>query len=102
VKVVETGEAEAAAIDSNTLWLKRREDPSLGARLRVIESWGPSPIQPLLVREAIPRAVRARIAEALLTLDAVPGLPERLGAFGLLRFTPVEETDYAGVRPAEN
>ncbi|HSS45614.1 MAG TPA: PhnD/SsuA/transferrin family substrate-binding protein, partial [Thermoanaerobaculia bacterium] len=84
----------------NTLWLKRREDPSLGARLRVIESWGPSPIQPLLVREPIPPPVRARIVEALLTLDAVPGLPERLGVFGLQRFVLVEEADYAAVRPA--
>src|SRR5699024_430381 len=42
-------EADAASIDSNVLRMKLRESPTLRKKLRVIESWGPYPIQPVVV-----------------------------------------------------
>ncbi|HEV7922678.1 MAG TPA: PhnD/SsuA/transferrin family substrate-binding protein [Thermoanaerobaculia bacterium] len=64
--LVLAGEIDAAAIDSNTLALRRRLDPALAGQMRVLESWGPFPIQPVIIRSAV--AVKERIREALLTM----------------------------------
>jgi phosphonate transport system substrate-binding protein len=49
IEAVLSTEADAAAIDSNVLRIRNREVPALRSKLRVIESWGPFPIQPLVV-----------------------------------------------------
>ncbi len=97
---VESGQADAAAIDSNTLWLARRRDPSLASRLRVVESWGPMPIQPVLAHSGLTPALRGRIARVLLSLDADPIRRAGLEEHGVERFAAVEESSYdaAGLR----
>jgi phosphonate transport system substrate-binding protein len=99
--LVARGEADAAAIDSNTLWLAARHRPADAALLRVVEAWGPMPIQPLLGRAALDSATRDRIVRSLLTWHEDPGWTERVGAYGVARFTLVQESDYAEVRPVE-
>jgi ABC-type phosphate/phosphonate transport system substrate-binding protein len=87
---VARGELDAACIDSNVLALARRRDPALGRALRVVETWGPFPIQPVVARVGLDAAVRDRVRMALL------GVGERLVAHGLVGFAPVGEDDYAG------
>ena len=84
MQMVESGEADAAAIDSNALRLR-----APGA-LRVIESWGPFAIQPAIIRAAIDDAEKARVARALLTLH------ERhdLAPFGFARFVEPDASLY--------
>jgi phosphonate transport system substrate-binding protein len=78
LELVASGEADAAAIDSNVLRLHARDD------LRVIESWGPFPIQPVVVRSGLDGATKHRIAQALLTMHEKHG--DSLAAFGFSRF----------------
>jgi phosphonate transport system substrate-binding protein len=78
---VREGRADAAAIDSNALARQPRGD------LRVIESWGPLPIQPVIVRNGVDDALKARIADALLSIDG-------LEPFGFARFARVAASDY--------
>lgn len=99
IELVADGTADAAAVDSNTLWLRRRADPGLAGGLRVIESWGPMPIQPLLARAGLARDLREGICAALLGLHENEAARRRLEEFGVRRFAPVEERDYAGIRP---
>ncbi len=99
LELVTVGQADAAAIDSNTLWLARRRDPGLSGRLRVLESWGPMPIQPVLAHSGLDPDLRNRITDVLLCLAEDPGLSTRLEAFGVRRFAPVEEASYASVVP---
>jgi ABC-type phosphate/phosphonate transport system substrate-binding protein len=99
LELVSSGQADAAAIDSNTLWLARRRDPERSARLRIIESWGPMPIQPLLVRAGLPGSLKKRIAEVLLTLHEDSRARASLAESGVRRFAPVAESAYATVRP---
>lgn len=61
---VARGIADAAAIDSNGLRLAFASDPTLCERVRVLESWGPHPIQPIVTRADLPLAVRRAIADA--------------------------------------
>ncbi len=95
IESVVRGEADAAAIDSNVLSIRLREDPSLSERLRVVESWGPFPIQPVVVRSALPRDLREELRACLLMADADPRTRPALSRFGLRRFVPVSEEDYS-------
>lgn len=92
--LVVAGAADAAAIDSNVLWLARR-DRSLAAAIRLVESWGPMPVQPVLARSSLDAATRRRIAEALWQLHEKPEDARRLEAFGVRRFAPIDENAYA-------
>jgi phosphonate transport system substrate-binding protein len=95
IDLVVRGDADVSAVDSNTLLLARRRDPSLEGRLRVLESWGPSPVQPLVARPGLPAQLRARIAGALRAMADSAETARRLREFGVLRFAPVAEPDYA-------
>jgi ABC-type phosphate/phosphonate transport system substrate-binding protein len=74
------GTVDGAAIDSNVLFRDSRG-------LRVIESWGPFPIQPVIVRNGVDDALKSRVANALLEIgDLTP--------FGFARFARVTAADY--------
>ena len=94
IESVLRGEADAAAIDSNVLSMKLREDPSLRERVRVIESWGPFPIQPVVVRSALPTELKESLRASLLAAHADPRTRRALSRLGLRRFVPVSDEDY--------
>jgi phosphonate transport system substrate-binding protein len=95
IDLVVRGDADVSAVDSNTLLLARRREPSLDGRLRVLESWGPSPVQPIVARPGLPAELRERIAGALLGMAESSDAGRRLRELGVLRFAPVAEPDYA-------
>jgi phosphonate transport system substrate-binding protein len=97
LELVAGGAADAAAIDSNTLRLAVRREPESVSGLRVLESWGPMPIQPVLAAAALPERLRRRIAQTLLGLAEGPIARARLSEFGLRGFAPVEEATYASL-----
>lgn len=85
------GRVDGAAIDSNVLRLQG-ERPELRQQLRVLESWGPFPIQPVIVRAGVPATLKARLARSLL------GMHERsdagLESFGFRRFARAAPASY--------
>jgi phosphonate transport system substrate-binding protein len=95
IEAVVRGEADAAAIDSNVLSLRLREDPDLRERLRVIEAWGPFPIQPVVVRSALQPELKEALRASLLAVSADPRTRRAVSAFGLEGFVPVTDEDYA-------
>jgi phosphonate transport system substrate-binding protein len=99
LEMVAAEEADAAAIDSNTLWLASRGNSSMRSRLRVLESWGPMPIQPVLAHASLGADLRSRIGAALLSLHEEDPIRSRLARFGVTRFAPVEEEAYARLEP---
>lgn len=100
IEAVLNGAIDAAAIDSTVLARARRERPGLGERLRVVESWGPFPIQPIVVRRELGQTLAARIADALLDLHLVCRDAGRLRGLGLERCVPIDDTAYAEERRA--
>jgi ABC-type phosphate/phosphonate transport system substrate-binding protein len=62
--------------------------------VRVLESWGPYPIQPVVVRAGLDPALKGALRESLLNTEADPLSRPELGAFGLERFVAVGEEDY--------
>jgi phosphonate transport system substrate-binding protein len=94
------GRADAAAIDSNVLALRLAAEPTLRCRLRVVDSLGPYPIQPVVVRGDLEEWLKIALRDCILSWpDTVRGR-EELSALGLRGFTPVDEAHYEPERAA--
>ena len=85
--------ADAATVDSNVLRLWLGAEPDLRRQLDVLTSWGPFPVQPLVVHSGLAPDLKRRLLELLLGLN-VAELPE-LRAFGLTGFAQIDARLYA-------
>lgn len=95
MEMVAGGEVDAASIDSNVLRIKLRSAPELRERLRVIETWGPFPIQPVVLRSSLHSRLKNGLRAALLAIGDNAPAPPALAGFGLERFAPVTYEHYA-------
>jgi phosphonate transport system substrate-binding protein len=98
VRMVARGEVDGSAIDSQVLALEFRDHPELAERLRVVESLGPSTIQPVAVSRRVPEDLREAIRDVLLTMAEDRGLRERLGVGLIERFVAVDAASYDDIR----
>ena len=83
------GETDAAAIDSNVLRIRLRETPAIRRKLRVIETWGPYPIQPIVVNSRLRPNLKDQLRAAFLTTNEDEHTRRTLQRFGLSRFVTV-------------
>jgi ABC-type phosphate/phosphonate transport system substrate-binding protein len=95
IEAVLSGKADAAAIDSNVLRLRFREAPALRNKLRVIESWGPYPIQPVVVNSALHPELKQRLRAAFLATEQDQHTRRTLRQFGLSRFIAADLEAYS-------
>jgi phosphonate transport system substrate-binding protein len=95
IEALLNGDADAAAIDSNVLRIRLREVPDLSEKLRVIETWGPFPIQPVVVRSTLPLELKDHLREAFLTTENDGSTRRILERYGLIRFVAVGSRDYS-------
>lgn len=68
IRMVAGGEIDGAAIDCHVLGVVLRQEPSLAERVRVVETLGPAPSQPVVVSAGLDARVKSRIQERLLRL----------------------------------
>ena len=121
IDLVASGRVDASAVDSHVLALELRDRPELAKRLRVIESFGPSPIQPVVARRSLDAGIRRQLREILegMTGDGLrQGLVERLApvtddwydpiramlagvAKAGLRFSPTDRAASPALAPAD-
>ena len=97
ILAVATSVVDAAAIDSLILESKRREEPSLVQKVKVIwrsEAFGPPPI---VVPVSIDAALAKSLQEALLALDKDDEGREILSAIGVKRFVLPQPESYQSV-----
>ena len=99
IRAVLDGEIDVAAIDSNVLALAYRSTPDLRERLRVIESWGPHPIQPIVLSTRAAELMPT-LTQALLEIMDDAEFGPSLRRFGLARCVPIDEDLYAEERAA--
>lgn len=97
---IQNGDVAAAAIDSNALASLRRQDPAAVEGLRIVESLGPYPVQPVVVRSGFPADLRQQITRTLLDLHRDAATRNALADFGVRRFARVRPGLYEGQRPA--
>jgi phosphonate transport system substrate-binding protein len=98
MRLVAAGEVDASAIDSQVLAVALRDDPDLAASLRVIDSLGPSTIQPVAVSRRVAPELRDAIVGVLVSLHETPGVRERLAVGLVERFVPVDASSYDDIR----
>lgn len=98
IRLVAQGEVDASAIDSQVLEVAMGRDPSLTDQLRVIESLGPSTIQPVAVSKRVPSDLRRETVQALISLTDDPVVRDLLAEGLVERFVPVKPADYDDIR----
>jgi phosphonate transport system substrate-binding protein len=98
IRMVCSGEVDAAAIDSQVLAVELRDHPELGAQLRVIDTLGPAGIQPVVAASRLPDQLKAAITDALLAIGDDPEARARLAHGFIERFVPVTDENYDDVR----
>lgn len=94
VEQVLAGDLDSAAIDSNVLNLLLRQRPEVRGRLRIVDSWGPFPIQPVVVRRGLGAHLTRRVTDALLRLHEDPIHGRDLARFGIERCTTIDSSAY--------
>jgi phosphonate transport system substrate-binding protein len=96
IRMVILGQADAAAIDSHVLSLEYARHPHLAHQLRVIDSFGPSTIQPVAVNRRLPDGLRQDIQQGFVKLYMIPS---DVLAQGLTsQYVPVGDSDYDDIR----
>jgi phosphonate transport system substrate-binding protein len=95
IEAVLSGKADAAAIDSNVFRIHLREAPALRSELRVIETWGPYPIQPVVVSSVLDPELKKRLRAAFLATEQDQQTRRTLKQFGLSRFVAADLEDYS-------
>jgi phosphonate transport system substrate-binding protein len=68
LQMVASGEIDGAAIDSHVLGVALRNAPQVADLLRVVETLGPSPSQPVVVRSGMDPTVKEKIRQRLIGL----------------------------------
>ncbi len=100
IEKILAGSIDVATIDSIALRLLLRERPDLRGQLRVLDSLGPFPIQPVVVRTALGASWATKIGAALMELDHRRVRDRISPAFGLERCAPIDDAAYADERRA--
>jgi phosphonate transport system substrate-binding protein len=80
------------------LELATAAEPGLTADLRVLETWGPAAMPPLLASTRVPAATRRVLTDALLTMHHHPAGRAALALGSASRFAPVRDQDYDPIR----
>jgi phosphonate transport system substrate-binding protein len=98
IDMVARGEVDGAAIDSHVLQTYLSSRPDLTATLQVIDSLGPSPIQPVLARRCLQLRCKHELRRAFVHLHNDLIARSTLGEALVRRFVPVNATTYDAVR----
>jgi ABC-type phosphate/phosphonate transport system substrate-binding protein len=85
-------------VDSHVLALALRDHPELGSGLRVIDSLGPSTIQPVVVDSRLAEGLKADLRSLLLELTADPAGRTVLADRLVERFVAIADEDYDDLR----
>ncbi len=98
IRMVHRGEVDASAVDSHVLGVELRNNPELHQSLRIIDTFGPSTIQPIVVSPRIGYELRQEILNVLLHLHLDPMARPLLDFGAIDRFAPVGPESYDDVR----
>jgi phosphonate transport system substrate-binding protein len=97
IRLVHSGAVDAAAIDSQVLAIELRDHPEL-AGLRVVGSFGPSTIQPVVAASRLPVRLKDEVRELLVTLGDDPTARPTLARGFIDQFTAVDDAAYDDIR----
>jgi phosphonate transport system substrate-binding protein len=97
LRLVVAGAVDAAAIDSQVLAIELRDHPDLDG-LRVIGSFGPSTIQPVVAASRLPEQLKDEVRDLLAELADDPTARPLLDHGFIDHFAPVDDAAYDDIR----
>jgi phosphonate transport system substrate-binding protein len=98
IRLVAAGRVDAAAIDSQVLAIELRDHPQLADRLRVVDTFGPSTIQPVVAASRLPDWLKDQAQELLVELGDDPTARPVLDYGVIDHFAPVDDAAYDDIR----
>jgi phosphonate transport system substrate-binding protein len=98
LRLVARRAVDAAAIDCHVLAMALRTQPGLAARVRVIDTLGPSTIQPVVASRRLPRQLRTDLRAFLLNLANDPVARPHLDRALVQGFEAVNDASYDDIR----
>jgi phosphonate transport system substrate-binding protein len=98
IRLVHSGAVHAAAIDSQVLAVEFRNHPQLADHLRVIGSFGPSTIQPVVAARRLPARLKDEVRELLVELGDDPTARPLLAHGFVDHFRLVDDAAYNDIR----
>jgi phosphonate transport system substrate-binding protein len=98
LRLVCSGEVDASAIDSQVLAIALRDQHGLAAELRILDSLGPSTIQPIVASRRLSPSLRAELQAVLVEMHQHDRARESLAHGFVERFVPVSDGDYDDIR----
>jgi phosphonate transport system substrate-binding protein len=96
IQSVAEGVVDASAIDSHVLTIYMRDHPELLSKIRVIDTLGPSTIQPLVACSHIAETLREDVIQIVTGLDS--DIHSALERALVSRFIPIKDHDYDDIR----
>jgi phosphonate transport system substrate-binding protein len=94
LQAVLEGRAHATAIDSHLLDVLLTTNKQMAAHLRIIDTFGPSAIPPLVIAKRVDKGLKLKIQEALFSMHHDPRVTEGLRAGLIDRLVPVTDAHY--------
>jgi phosphonate transport system substrate-binding protein len=101
LRIVASGQVDAAAIDSIVLERELALSSTAAASVRVIATLGPSPAPPAVIHPSVPRSTRALVRDLLTTMHDDADGRAVLEAIGMVRFVAVSDGDYDPIRTTD-
>jgi phosphonate transport system substrate-binding protein len=98
LRLVACNAVDAAAIDCQVLAVALRAQPELAARVRVIDTLGPSTIQPVVTSRRLPQRLRTELRAFLLNLASDPLARPHLDRALVQGFEAVNDASYDDIR----
>ncbi|HEY5890308.1 MAG TPA: PhnD/SsuA/transferrin family substrate-binding protein [Acidimicrobiia bacterium] len=98
IRMVADGRVDGSAIDSQVLEVEFHRHPELHDQIRVIDSLGPSTIQPVTITKRFDLDLRTAIQQVLLHLHEDPSMKEVMTRGLIERFVPVDDDSYDDIR----
>ena len=98
IRMIQDKAVDGSAIDSQVLGVEMRDDPEMKDSIRIVESLGPSTIQPVAVSKRIPADMRDAIVDVLVSLHNDPETRRELARGMVDRFVKVGPTSYDDIR----
>lgn len=98
IRMVASGQADAAAIDSQVLAIELRDHPEQAEKVRIITQLGPTTIQPIVAARCLPHALKNELRAALYTMGDDPSLRDVLDYGFIRRFVPISDAAYDDIR----
>lgn len=98
IQLVVDGKLDAGAIDTQVLEVEFMQHPHLEDQLRIIETFGPSPIQPIVANSQLPTSLKQDVQAVLLAIGDDETAKPMLAQGLFKRFVSVTDSDYDPIR----